>query len=481
MTAESPPKRRIAAYCRVSTQAEEQNHSLAAQISYYTKLIEEDSDAVLVDIYADRGTSGTRTRNRTNFLRLIDDCRAGKVDAIITKSVSRFGRNTVDTLVFTRALRTLGIDVFFEKENLHTCSAEGELLLTLMAAVAESESVSMSDNIKWGKRKKYEKGIIESLVVGTMLGFQQHDGEISIVEEEASIVRMIYDWFLEGHGYEYITNRLIADNVPTKRPGAKWANTTIINILTNEKYCGNCLFQKTFISDPIQHTSSRNRGQLPQYFIEDVLPAIIPKEEWQAVQELTKRHIKSGLKQSKEYPFTNMLVCPYCGKKYGSYTSAGHNRELLYWYRCKSRHDHSAVEVPGMIYTPPSRHRVDNPTPAMVAYREKYNHPTPPRQMICSDIRIPFTYPQKVYVRAWNQLVSKKTRYQPILRRTIETTDNALTRLRAKEMIDLLDSVGRLDGFDYALMLRTLDFIEVHSEDKMTVVFQSGIRITQSR
>ena len=475
---EKPPKRRIAAYCRVSTQAEEQHHSLAAQISYYTKLIEEDTNAVLVDIYADRGTSGTRTRNRINFLRLIEDCRAGKVDAIITKSVSRFGRNTVDTLVFTRELRNLGIDVFFEKENLHTCSAEGELLLTLMAAVAESESVSMSDNVKWGKRKKYEKGIVESLVVGTMLGFQQHDGEISIVEEEAAIVRMIYDWFLAGHGYEYITSRLIAENVPTKRPNSQWANSTIKNILTNEKYCGDCLFQKTFISDPIQHTSSRNRGQLPQYYIEDVLPAIISKEEWQAAQELVKRHAGNGLKQSEAYPFTNMIVCPYCGKKYGCYTNAGHNRELLNWYRCKSRHDHSAVEVPGMIYIPPSRHRVDNPSPAMVAYREKYNHPTPPRQMICSDFRIPFTYPQKVYVRAWNQLVSKKTRYQPILQRTIETTDNALTRLRAKEMIGLLDSVGRLDGFDYALMLRTLDYIEVHSEEKMTVVFQSGIRIS---
>lgn len=478
VTAESPPKRRIAAYCRVSTQAEEQNHSLAAQISYYTKLIEADPDAVLVDLYADRGTSGTRTRNRTNFLRLMDDCRAGKVDAIITKSVSRFGRNTVDTLVFTRELRTLGIDVFFEKENLHTCSAEGELLLTLMAAVAESESVSMSDNIKWGKRKKYEKGIIESLVVGTMLGYQQQDGEISIVEDEAAIVRMIYDWFLAGHGYEYITNQLLAADIPTKRPGAKWANTTVKNILTNEKFCGDCLFQKTFISDPIQHTSSRNRGQLPQYYIEDVLPAIIPKEEWQAAQELVKRHAGNGLKQSERYPFTNMLVCPYCGKIYGNYTSAGHNRELQNWYRCKSRRDHSAVEVPGMMYTPPSRQRVADPSPAMVAYREKYNHPTPPRQMICSDIRIPFTYPQKVFVRAWNQLVSKKTRYQPILQRTIETTENALTRYRAKEMIGLLDSVGRLDGFDYPLMLRTLNFIEVHSEEKMTVVFQSGIRIS---
>lgn len=478
MTEENPSKRRVAAYCRVSTQAEEQNHSLAAQISYYSKLIEEDSNAVLVDVYADRGTSGTRTRNRTNFLRLIDDCRAGKVDAIITKSVSRFGRNTVDTLIFTRELRSLGVDVYFEKENLHTCSAEGELLLTLMAAVAESEAVSMSDNIKWGKRKRYEKGIIESLAVSTMLGFQQQDGEISIIKEEAAIVRKIYDYFLAGHNYEYISQRLREDGIPTKHPGATWANRTVFNILENEKYCGDCLFQKTFIESPLTHKPILNRGQLPQFLVEDVLPAIIPRDEWLAVQELRKRHAGKGLKQSEEYPFTNMLVCPYCGKKYGSYSSATHNRELVNWYRCKSRLDHTAVEVPSMMYIPPTRLRVENPSPAMVAYREKYNHPTPPRQMICSDIRIPFEYPKKVFVRAWNQLVSKKTRYQPILQRTVETTDNALTRLRAKEMISMLDSVGRLDGFDYALMLRTLDFIEVHSEEKMTVVFQSGIRIS---
>lgn len=462
----------------MSTQAEEQHHSLVAQISYYTKLIGEDPDAVLVDIYSDKGTSGTRTRNRTNFLRLIDDCRAGKVDAIITKSVSRFGRNTVDTLVFTRELRSLGIDVYFEKENLHTCSAEGELLLTLMAAVAESEAVSMSDNIKWGKRKRYEKGIIESLAVGTMLGFQQKDGEISIVEEEAAIVRRIYDYFLAGHNYQYISERLRKDNVLTKHPGSTWANKTVSNILENEKYCGDCLFQKTFIESPLTHKPIPNRGELPQFLVEDVLPAIIPREEWLAVQELRKRHSGKGLRQSEECPFTNMLVCPYCGKKYGSYASATHNRELVYWYRCNSRHDHSSVDVPGMIYTPPSRLRVENPSAAMVAYREKYNHPAAARQMICSDIRIPFNHPHKVFVRAWNQLVSKKTRYQPILQRTIETSDNALTKLRAKEMIGLLDSVGRLDGFDYALMLRTLDFVEVHSEGKMTVVFQSGIRIS---
>ncbi len=481
MTETASPKRRIAAYCRVSTQAEEQHHSLAAQVSYYTKLIEEDENAVLVDIYADRGTSGTRTRNRTNFLRLIDDCRAGRVDAIITKSVSRFGRNTVDTLTFTRELRSLGIDVYFEKENLHTISAEGELLLTLMAAVAESEAVSMSDNIKWGKRKRYAKGIVESLVVGTMLGFQQKDGEISIVPEEAAIVRMIYDYFLAGHSYEYISERLRRDGIPTKRPGSTWENTTVFNILENEKFCGDCLFQKTYIADPISHKSVPNRGVLPQFYVEDVLPAIIPRDEWLAVQELRKRHSGKGLKQSEAYPFTNMLVCPYCGKRYRNYTSAGYNRELINWYRCQSRRDHTAVEVPGMLYTPPSRLRVEQPSPAMIAYREKYNRPTPPRQMVCSDIRLPFEYPKRVFVRAWNQLVSRKTRYQPILQRTVETTDNALIRLRAREMIELLDSVGRLAEFDYALMLRTLDYIEVYSEDKMSVVFQSGVRITQNQ
>ena len=173
-----------------------------------------------------------------------------------------------------------------------------------------------------------------------------------------------------------------------------------------------------------------------------------------------------------------MLVCPYCGNKYGYYITAGHNREVVNRYRCRSHHDHTSVDVPGMTFIPPSRLRVEKPSPALIAYREKYNCPAPARQMICSDIKIPVSYPKKVFIRAWNQVVSKKTRYQPILQRTIETTENALTRYRAKEMIGFLDSVGRLDGFDYSLMLRTLDFIEVHSEEKMTVVFQSGIRIS---
>ena len=471
-------KIRIAAYCRVSTQAEEQNNSLMAQIDYYTKLYADDEKYELVGVYADRGTSGTRTRNREEFLKLIEDCRARKIDAVITKSVSRFGRNTVDTLMFTRELKELGIDVFFEKENLHTYTAEGELLLTLIAAVAESEAVSLSDNVKWGKRHRYKKGIVESLTLGIMLGFTQQDGSIGIVEEEANTVRMIYDLFMLGHGYQYISSFLKTNGIPTKYPGSTWENTTVFKILHNEKYCGDCLFQKTYISDPIKHKSSPNRGELPQYFVEDVLPAIIPKDMWLAAQELQKRHAGKGHQHKESLPFSHMLICPFCGNTYVNYVSATHNKELVSWFRCKSYKLHTAVLVPGVMYTPPSRERIADPTPELIAYREKYNRPTPPRPMICSDIRIPREQPKKAFVQAWNLIVGKKTRYQASLQRTVITTENPLTRYRAKEMISLLDTVGRIKEFDFQLMLRTLDFVEVSPPDKLSFVFQCGIRIT---
>ena len=475
---EQTGKKRVAAYCRVSTQAEEQNSSLIAQISYYRNLYSNSDKYELVDIYADRGISGTRTRNRTDFLRLIADCRAGKIDAVVCKSVSRFGRNTVDTLTFTRELKGLGIDVYFEKENLHTCSSEGELLLTLMAAVAESEAVSMSDNIKWGKRHRYKKGIVESLVLNTLLGFDQKDGEITVIEEEAETVRLIYDLFIAGHGYHYISEFLNAGGYPTKRPGAKWGNKTVSNILENEKYCGDCKFQKTYITDPVQHTKAMNRGELPQYLAEDVLPVIVPKEKWLATQELRKRCSKASKKRNEKYPFTNLLICPYCGRAYRNDTVASHNRIPVSYYRCKSIKSDKGVHIPGMIYTPPSRERISDPSPQMIAYRQKYNRPAPPRPMLCSDIRIPWERPKTAFVQAWNLIVGKKARYQAAMQRTAESDENPLTRYRAKEMIELLDTVGRITEFDYPLMLRTLDFIEVRAPDKLSFVFQCGIRIT---
>ena len=271
---------RVAAYCRVSSGQGEQLHSLAAQISHYTQVLSGDASCQFVGIYADRGISGTQVKHRAEFLRLMEDCRAGLVDQVITKSVSRFGRNTVDTLLYTRELRNLGIDVYFEKEHLHSCSAEGELMLTLMAALAESEAENMSENIKWGKRRRYEKGRVESLALANLYGYRKDGGALAIVPEEAAVIRRIYFEFLDGLNYEQISQGLNTDGIPTRRGNDVWFNRTVMNVLTNEKYMGDCLFQKTFHIDPISHKKVPNKGQLPQYYLEDCVPVIVSKEVW---------------------------------------------------------------------------------------------------------------------------------------------------------------------------------------------------------
>lgn len=237
-----PGKQRIAAYCRVSSRSDEQLNSLTNQINFYRSLFENDDTVIFVGIYAEEGLSGTQAESRPQFMKMIEDCRNGLIDCIWTKSVSRFGRNTVDTLIYTRELRSLGIDVFFEKENIHSTESSGELMLTLMAAFAESESETMSENIKWGKRRRYEQGITGSITLNGMYGFRQNKGIVTIVENEAELVRQIYKDFIDGYSYGEIADRLIAEGVPTRMPGASWAKTTIQHIIRNEKYCGDCLF-----------------------------------------------------------------------------------------------------------------------------------------------------------------------------------------------------------------------------------------------
>ena len=474
-------KKHIAAYCRVSSSSDEQSHSLAAQVSYYENYFAEKSDIEFVGVYADKGISGTRTKNRTEFLRLIEDCRAGKVGSIVTKSVSRFGRNTVDTLVFTRELRNLGIDVFFEKENLHSCSAEGELLLTLMAAMAESEAVSMSDNIKWGKRKRFEKGMIEALALPNVYGFCKNGSDIEINETEAAVVRHIYDLFLSGLGYAEITKQLIAENAPTRRSGSAWANTTVKNIIMNEKYCGDCLFQKTFIQDPISHKSIPNKGELPQFLVEDCLPSIIDKEKWLVAQKLQDRHRGKGKSlPSEQHPFAGLIYCGVCGAPahYYYYKTEGFVTHSA--YRCSSRKSRTAKQIEDMTYTRPHKSTyTKNPSQGLIEYRERYyGQYNKPRQMLCTDIRIPTDRPQKAFIQAWNYIVSQKSRYQATLKRTAQNTEDIVVRYRANEMLELMDSVGRIDSFNYSLMLKTIDRVETTIDGKLTLLFQSGIKIT---
>lgn len=265
--------------------------------------------------------------------------------------------------------------------------------------------------------------------------------------------------------------------MPTKYSGGRWADHTVVLILKNEKYCGDCLFQKSYIASPITHKCVPNRGELPQYLVEDVFPAIIPKEEWKAAQELFKRHTIAD-RLSEDYPFTNLLKCRYCGKPYAIHQACTYNRAIVKYYRCASRVDHNWVEIPDMVYTAPSRLRIENPSPEMIEYRKQYCKPPKQRPFRCSDIRLAIDRPQKAFVQAWNQLVGKKARYHPALQRTADSADSPLTRYRAKEMIGLLDTVGKLKEFDFPLMLRTLDYVEVSSDEKLSFVFQSGIRVT---
>ncbi len=474
-----PGKQRIAAYCRVSSRSDEQLNSLANQIDFYRSRFENDNTALFVGIYAEEGLSGTQAENRPQFMKMIEDCRNGLIDCIWTKSVSRFGRNTVDTLIYIRELRTLGIDVFFEKENIHSTESSGELMLTLMAAFAESESETMSANIKWGKRRRYEQGITGSITLNGMYGFRQNKGVVTVVEDEAELVRRIYKDFIDGYSYGEIVDRLIADEVPTRMPGASWAKTTVQHIIRNEKYCGDCLFQKAFIANPITHQQVRNNGELPKYLVEDCLPAIVDKETWKLAQAVAARHTPHRQAPNERYPFTGKLFCGICGKPYYYYHYTTTNKQLLAAYRCMSRKTQSAVEVPGQTYTPPHKATFNrNASAKLIAYRERYCKPPKERPMLCTDVRIPTDLPQKAFCRAWNLIVAKKLRYQATLRSTVDNAEDILVRYRAEEMCLLIDEIGKINEFSYPLMLKTLDRVVVNANGKLTFIFQSGIKIT---
>ena len=242
-------KRRVAAYARVSTDSDEQFTSFEAQVDYYTRYIAEHSEWLFVKVYADEGISGTSTKHRVGFNEMIEDALAGKIDLIVTKSISRFARNTIDTLTTVRQLKEKGIEVFFEKENIYTLDSKGELLITIMSSIAQEESRSISENVTWGQRKRFADGKV-SLPYKNFLGYRRgKDGKPQIVESEAKIVRKIYRLFLEGLTPTHIARTLTEEGIPT--PGGKviWQNSTVESILTNEKYKGDALLQKKYTVD----------------------------------------------------------------------------------------------------------------------------------------------------------------------------------------------------------------------------------------
>ncbi len=344
-------KLRVAAYCRVSTLLEQQEGSYEAQVDYYTEKINSNPNWKCAGIFADDGKSATQTKKRDDFNAMIDACMAGKVDLVLTKSVSRFARNTVDALQFIRKLKEKNIPVIFEKEGVNTMESGGELLITILSSQAQEESRNISENTRWGLTRRFENGVI-SVNHKKFLGYtKDEDGNLVVVPEEAVIVKRIFREYLEGSSILQIAKGLEADGIKTVTGLDHWHPGTINNMLSNEKFCGDVCMQKTYTIDFLTKKKVKNEGYAPQYYIEDNHEAIIPKELFHQVQvekarraslnkaavtRKTNKTKKEKSKYSSKYVLTELMVCAECGHAYRRQTWSKYGKKSAVW-RCEDR------------------------------------------------------------------------------------------------------------------------------------------------
>lgn len=329
-------KRRVAAYARVSTDSEEQLTSYTAQVDYYTNYINGRDDWELVEVYTDEGITGTNTKHREGFKRMVSDALADKIDLIVTKSVSRFARNTVDSLTTVRNLKEKGVEIYFEKENIWTLDSKGELLITIMSSLAQEESRSISENCTWGQRKRFADGKV-TVPFNRFLGYDRGpDGNLVINEGEAVIIRRIYSMFLQGMTPHGIAARLTADGI--KSPGGKdkWNAGAVRSILTNEKYKGDALLQKSYTVDFLTKKKKVNEGEIPQYYVEGNHEAIISPEVFEMVQQEMERRNKRG-RRSGVHLFSGKIRCGECGSWYGSKTWHSNDKYKKTIWQCNHK------------------------------------------------------------------------------------------------------------------------------------------------
>jgi len=338
-------KLRVAAYCRVSTEEEEQQGSFEIQKLYYTEKINSTPEWEVAGIYADDGISGVHTKKRDGFNQMIQDCKKRKIDLILTKSISRFARNTLDSIQYVRMLKQMGIAVVFEKENINTATMNSEMILTVLSAFAQAESESISQNVARGKRMGYKHGKF-AFPYGRIIGYRKGaDGKPEIIPEQAEIIRLIFNSYLQGDSLQSIKAKLETAGALTARGNTAGSAQSIQRILQNEKYCGDVLLQKTFTEDVLTGVHKKNTGQLPQYYIENYHEGIVSKQIFREVQaEIARRNSKSAANQRKrrrgrynsKYALTERLVCGDCGSPYKRVTWNIHGRKQIVW-RCVNR------------------------------------------------------------------------------------------------------------------------------------------------
>ena len=429
-------KKRVAAYCRVSTDSEEQLNSYEAQKSYYTQKIEESPDWEMAGIYADEGISGTSMKKRTEFKKMITACKRGRIDLIITKSLSRFARNTVDCLETVRLLKANGIGVYFEKENINTLTESSEFLITLFSGFAQAESESLSKNVAWGWKKSAEAGNVY-FQYKRMLGYRKGtDGQPEIVPEEAEIIRRIYRRYLAGCSLGQIKLELEQDNIPTAQKVERWSSAVIHNILTNEKYMGDALLQKTYITDCITKKVKKNMGERPMYYVENNHPAIISRETFDQVQkEMTRRSSKRKVlqksgktelgKYSGKYALTELLVCGECGSPYKRVTWARNGKKRIVW-RCVSRLEFGTKYCHNSPTLDESR--LHN---AILAAMNEY---TAIRQEVCPDVLVMVEEAKRAMSQAGAKLLELKKQMDAVSQEQSDVLDRLLANMADAEL-----------------------------------------------
>lgn len=498
--------KKVAAYARVSTDYDEQISSYEAQVDYYTKHIKSNPNWSFVEVYTDEGISATSTKKRNGFNRMISDALDGKIDLIITKSVSRFARNTVDTLTTVRKLKGKGVEVYFEKENIYTLDSKGELLITIMSSLAQEESRSISENVTWGQRKRFADGKV-SLPYKHFLGYEKgEDGLPKIVEKEARIVRKIYKLFLEGKNPSAIARQLIENKILTPAGKEIWQPSTVISILKNEKYKGTAILQKSFTVDFLTKKKKINEGEVPKYYVQNSHPAIISTEVYDLVQqEIKKRKKAKGYKTSGSC-FSGKIVCGECGSFYGSKVWHSNSKYRRVIWQCNSKFKNSEKCSTPHLYEDKIKQAfveafnslIENKEEILESYEgiiqslmdtsrldkestKLQNELQVVTEMLrkCVEENAYVALNQEEYEKRYKTLAE---RYENI-KKGLEGINNkrlerSAKRERIEEFIRMLEKSNIiLVEFDEELWNTTIEMVKTNSEKEITFVFKDGMEL----
>lgn len=466
----SRKKRRVAGYARVSTDMEDQQTSYAAQCDYYTNYIQSREDWEFVKLYSDEGISATSTRHRSGFNQMVEDALAGRIDLIITKSVSRFARNTVDSLSTIRKLKENGCECYFEKENIWTFDSKGELLITIMSSLAQEESRSISKNCTWGMRKRFADGKV-SVPFGRFLGYDRgEDGNLVINEEQAETVRKIYGLFLHGHSPYKIAKMLTEEGIPT--PGGKkvWGKAVVESILTNEKYKGDALLQKVYTVDFLSKKKKVNEGEVPQYYVEGNHPAIIEPYVFDSVQALMKAR-RPGKNR-------NSCVGVFSGKKCTTPHLDEEAIKTLFVRALNSFCGERAEITAAFEEMKEAAFGTDELDREKKHLQEEMNVVAELiQQCIAENARI--AQNQKEYEKRYNALAERFDRAKA---RLGEVEDGIVAKQAQREMMqNLVDTLGAMpeavDSFDEGAWYALVDYATVYGRDDVRFTFKNGMEI----